>query len=160
MKRWIKRSLIAVFGLSIIGAGLAACGHRHPGSGFTQASAEDVAKWRGRIVERAAKELELNEAQKQRLGVLFDKMNEQRTAFVGSTTDPRASLRTLVQGEKFDRTQASALITEKTEAVRGKSPEVINAMAEFFDSLNPSQQAKVREFMDKRGFRSGGGWRG
>jgi periplasmic protein CpxP/Spy len=157
MKRWIKRSLIAVFGLSIIGAGLAACGHRHHGSSFTQASAEDVAKWRGRIVERAGKELALDDMQKQRLGVLFDKMNEQRAAFIGNTSDPRASLRALVQGEKFDRTQASALVNDKTDAVRGKSPEVINAMADFYDSLNPAQQAKVREFMDKRGHH---GWRG
>jgi protein CpxP len=30
------------------------------------------------------------------------------------------------------------------------SPEVINAMADFYDSLNPTQQAEVRERMGKR----------
>lgn len=159
MRPWIRRSLIAVFGLSILGAGVAACGHHHHRGSFSQVSAEDLAKWRGKLVDKAGKELTLDDAQKQRLGTLFDKMNEQRTALVGSTADPRASFRALMQGEKFDRNQASALINEKTEAVKGKSPEVINAMADFYDSLNPTQQAKVREFMDKH--RSGRhGWRG
>ena len=38
-----------------------------------------------------------------------------------------------------------------TTAINGKSPEVIAALADFYDSLNPAQQQKVREFMDKRG---------
>ena len=38
----------------------------------------------------------------------------------------------------------------KTAAVRGKSPEVIIAAADFFDSLSPEQQQQVREFMNKR----------
>jgi len=57
----------------------------------------------------------------------------------------------LVAGDKFDKTRAQALVTEKTAAITGKSPEVIAAMADFYDSLNPAQQQKVREFMDKRG---------
>jgi periplasmic protein CpxP/Spy len=40
--------------------------------------------------------------------------------------------------------------------VRGKSPELIAAAGEFYDSLKPEQQQKVRDFMAKRGF----GWRG
>jgi hypothetical protein len=34
---------------------------------------------------------------------------------------------------------------------------VIAAMADFYDSLKPEQQAKVREFMARRGGRHG--WR-
>ena len=150
MRTWIKRTLIAVFGLSVIAGSLAACGHRSHRGAFTQASAEDVANWRGKVIERAGKELVLDDAQKQRLGVLFDKINEQRLAFIGTQGDPRANLRQLIQGDKFDRARAGTLVTEKTDAVRGKSPEVINAMADFYDALNPTQQAKLREFMDKR----------
>ena len=155
MRTWIKRSLIAVFGITILAGGMAACGHRHHGS-FSQVSAEDLSKWRGKLIDKAGKELTLDDTQKQRLGQLFDSMNAQRVALVGQGGDPRASLRQMMQGEKFDRTRATALVGEKTEAVRGKSPEVINAMADFYDSLNTTQQAKLREFMDKRGR----GWRG
>jgi Spy/CpxP family protein refolding chaperone len=156
MRPWIKRSFIGLFGASILFGGLAACSHRGPGSG--PMSAEDSAKFRDKMIERAGKELALDDAQKQRLVVLADKLREQRLALVGNTTDPRAELKALVAAPKFDRDRAQALVEAKTAAVRGKSPEVIAAAADFFDSLKPEQQQKVREFMDKRGGRFG--WRG
>ncbi len=155
MRRWIKRTLIAIFGATLIAGGLAACGHAHHDRHSAQWSAEDVAKWRGKLIDRAGSELQLDEAQKQRLGTLFDKMNEQRTALVGSTPNPRSELAQLVAGEKFDRSRATLLVQEKTTAVNAKSPEVITAAADFYDSLNAGQQAKLREFLAKRR-----GWRG
>jgi hypothetical protein len=35
--------------------------------------------------------------------------------------------------------------------LQNKSPEVIAALADFYDSLNPAQQQKVRDFMEHRG---------
>ncbi|MCU0921116.1 MAG: Spy/CpxP family protein refolding chaperone [Burkholderiaceae bacterium] len=156
MKTWIKRTLIGLFGASILVGGLAACGHRHHGWGGAQVSAEDAAKWRERLIDRAGKELKLDDAQKLKLGVVFDKMREQRNALVGSSANPRAELRSLVSGERFDKARAQALVDEKTGAIRAGSPGTIDALADFYDSLKPEQQAKVREFMDKRGR---GGWR-
>jgi periplasmic protein CpxP/Spy len=156
MKTWIKRTLIGLFGVGVLFGGLAACSHRHHGWGGTQVSAEDAAKWRERLLERAGKELQLDEAQKQRLGVVFDKMREQRNALVGSTADPRAEMRALVSGERFDRARAQALVDEKTNALRAGSPQTIGALADFYDGLNPEQQQKLRDFMSKRGH---GGWR-
>jgi periplasmic protein CpxP/Spy len=155
MKTWIKRSLIGLFGASILIGGLAACGQRHHGWGGTQISAEDAARWRERMLERAGKELQLDDAQKQRLGVVFDRLREQRNALVGSTANPRAELRALVDGERFDKARAQALVDDKTNALRAGSPQTIDAMAAFYDSLKPEQQARLREFMDKRGR----GWR-
>ena len=154
MRPWIKRTLFGLFGATIVLGGLSACGHRHEG-GRWQMSAEDSARFRGRMIERVSDRLELNAEQKQRLGVLADKLQEQRAALVGQTTDPRAEVRALVAGDKFDRARAQALISEKTAALNGKSPEVVAAAADFYDSLNPGQQQKVREFMQRRR-----GWRG
>jgi protein CpxP len=155
MKTWIKRSLIGLFGVSILVGGLAACGHRHHGWGGAQVSAEDAAKWRERLLERAAKEMQLDDAQKQRLGAVFDLMREQRNALVASTPNPRAELRALLDGERFDKARAQALVDQKTHAIRAGSPQTIDALAEFYDGLKPEQQARLREFMDKRGR----GWR-
>ena len=159
MKTWFKRSLIGLVAVLSLGT-LAACGHReHRHEGMASVSAEKVAEWRGRFIERGAKELQLDEAQKQSLGVLYDKMNEQRLALVQGQADPRAVMQQLVAGEKFDRTRANAFIAEKTAAIQGKSPEVVAAAADFYDGLRPEQQARVRELMNrKRGW--GGGWRG
>ena len=36
-------------------------------------------------------------------------------------------------------------------AVNAKSPEVIAAFGDFYDGLTPAQQAKVRDFLERRG---------
>ena len=149
MKPWIKRTLFGLFGVSLLVGGLTACGHRH-GYG-ANATPEQAAEFRSKMVDRVSSKLDLDAAQKQKLTVLGDKLHEQRLAMMGASKDPRADIKALVAGDKFDKTRAQALVTEKTAAVTGKSPEVIAAMADFYDSLNPAQQQKVREFMDKRG---------
>ena len=149
MKPWIKRTLIGLFGASIVVGGLSACGYRHHQHGMA-ISEEDSARFKQKMVERVAKELELNEQQKQRLATLGDRMREQRLALVGKTTDPRAEVQSLVAGAQFDKARAQAIMEEKTNAIRSKAPEVIASAADFFDSLNPAQQQKVRDFMQRR----------
>lgn len=150
MKTWIKRSLIGLFGAGILFGGLAACGQRHQGWGSAQVSAEDAAQWREKLLQRAGKELQLDETQQQKLGVVFDRLRDQRNALLAGGS-PRAELRALVNGERFDKARAQALVDAKTDALRSGSPQTIEAMAAFYDSLRPEQQGKLREFMDQRG---------
>lgn len=148
MKPWIKKALMGIFGASIAVGGLTACssGHHHRGP----MSNEKMAEVRGKVVERISSKLDLNEAQKLKLNALADKMEAQRTAFVGTTADPRAEVQALVAGAKFDRARAQTLLDEKTRALQANSPEVISALADFYDSLNTDQQQKVREMMQRR----------
>jgi protein CpxP len=158
MKTWLKRTLIGVFGASVLFGGLAACSHRmHHGYGWHAMSDEDAAKMKARMIDKVSSRLDLDDAQKVKLGVLADKLRAQRNALVGSTTDPRAELQSLVAGANFDRAKAKSLVEAKTAAVATQSPELIAAIADFYDSLRPEQQAKVRELMAKRGHH---GWRG
>lgn len=156
MKPWIRRTLIGLFGATILVGGLTACGHRpmHGGWG-AQMSEADMGKLRERFIDRASSELKLDEAQKTKLGALADAVKLQRDALRGGGADPRAELQALVAGSQFDRAKAQALVEAKTGAVREKSPAVVTAAADFFDSLNPEQQQKVRDFMNRRGHR---GW--
>jgi len=156
MKPWLKRTLVGVFGASILFGGLAACSHRHHGYGWQSMSEEDAAKMKARMVDKVGSRLELDEAQKTKLGVLADKLREQRNALVAGG-DPRAEFASVIAGSNFDRAKAKTLIDAKTGAINTKSPDVIAAMADFYDSLKPEQQAKVREFMATRGRH---GWRG
>jgi protein CpxP len=156
MKTWIKRTLIGMLGATVLFGGIAACSHRHHGDGWQTMSEEDAAEMKARVVDRAADKLDLDAAQKAKLGVLADKLRDQRNALVADTPNPRAELQSLVAGPTFDRTKAQALVAAKTGAVNAKSPEVIAAAADFYDSLKPEQQAKVREWMNSR---RGGGWR-
>ena len=162
MNTWIKRSLAVALGATLLAGGLSACGHRgyqdHHAYGYGHGpgamSVEDRGEWRARMLDRAAARLELDDAQKARLATLLDRLAEQRRAVMGAGQDPRAEFRALVAGERFDRARAQAIVTEKTEAIRAGSPAVIAAAADFYDGLNPAQQAKVREYMERRR-----GWR-
>lgn len=147
MQRWLKRTLFGVFGASILVGGLAACSHgRHGG---WQTSEVDATQMRERVLERAGKELQLDDAQKQRLAVLAEKIHDERKALMGADTDPGAEFQALVAGPKFDREHALAMVEAKTGVLRSKTPDVIAAAADFFDSLKPEQQQKVREFINK-----------
>jgi protein CpxP len=157
MRPWIRRSLLAVVGATIALGGLAACGHRHGHQAWQNATPEERAQMRQKVIDRVAGKLDLNAEQKARLAVLADRLQEQRAALVPQGADPRAELRSFVAGEKFDRAKAQAFVSRKTEAIQSGSPQVLAALADFYDSLNPQQQAKVREYME-RGRR--GGWRG
>jgi len=146
----LRRTLFGIFGATLLIGGLSACGHHGEqrwGASMTQ---EQYAQKRDKMVDRAASKLDLNAEQKQLLANLGDKVFEQRKALIGPTTDPRAEVKSLIAGPKFDATKAQTLITEKTAALQTKSPEVIAALAAFYDSLNPTQQQKVRDFMEGR----------
>lgn len=143
MKRFIKRTLLGLFGGALIVGSLGACSHRGPG-GWHESSPESHA----RMVEKIGSRLDLDAAQKQKLSVLADKLQAQRAALRGAT-DPRAAMQGLFAGSKLDQAGAKKLIDEKTAAIQAGSPEVIAAAADFFDNLRPEQQQKVREFMER-----------
>lgn len=157
MKRWIKRTLIGLFGASILFGGLAACSHRMHHHG--PMSEADMTRLRERFIDKAGRELALDEAQKTKLGALADALKAQRTALMpgaDARADVKAQLQALVAGPQFDRGQAQALVEAKTSAVRERSPAIVAAMGDFYDSLKPEQQQKLRDFMA----RGRHGWRG
>jgi protein CpxP len=82
MPSWIKKSLIGLFGASLLVGGLTACsgGHHHRHGPM---DAERMAEVRGKVMERVGSKLDLNEAQKQKLATLADKLQAQRAALRG-----------------------------------------------------------------------------
>lgn len=146
MKPWIKRSLIGLFGAGIVLGGLSACGGHHE---RYRMGGEYESKFAQKMVERVSEELVLDTMQRQKLVLLGDRIRDQRKALVGTTTDPRAEMQGLIKGAQFDRTRAQAIVDEKTTAIRGTSPEVIAAAADFFDALNAEQQQQLRDRLQK-----------
>ena len=146
MKPWIKRSLFGFAGAALLAGSIGGCAaHRYGWNG-------NSAEFRAKVVERVGSKLDLDASQKQKLSVLTEKLQAQRAALRGGG-DPRAEFRSLFAGAKLDQERAKKLVDDKTAALQAGSPEVIAAAADFFDSLNPAQQQKVRDFMN-RGRRS------
>ena len=155
MKPWIRRTLFGVFGGAIALGALSACSHggwRGEQHGWGASSPEERAERRAKMVDRMARRLDLDAAQKARLQVVADKLAAQREAMM-KQGDPRAQVAALVAGDKFDRAKAQAFVAEKTAAVNAASPELVAALGDFYDSLKPEQQAKVRAALQR-----GRGW--
>lgn len=147
LKRNLRRTLFGIFGATLVIGSLSACAN-HGDRWGSSMSAEQYAQRRDKMVDRAASKLDLNAEQKALLAKVGDTLYAQRQALVGQTTDPRAEVKSLIAGPKFDAAKAQALINEKTTALQTRSPEVVTALAAFYDSLNPTQQQKVRDFME------------
>jgi|OpeIllAssembly_1097287.scaffolds.fasta_scaffold42466_3 Spy/CpxP family protein refolding chaperone len=141
MKTWIKRTLIGLAVVSALGIGAAAVAHRHYGHPMSDA---DFARVKTHAVERIASRMDLDAAQRQQLDTLGETLLAQRKALLAGT-EPGAALQALVAGPSFDRAGAEALLMAKTDALRAGAPAVIGAFGDFYDSLNPEQQARLRE---------------
>jgi Spy/CpxP family protein refolding chaperone len=140
-------------------------GEHHMGMGHHgQPTEADMQKHRDRMVERATTELSLDAAQKARLVTLIDTVHAKRMAMMAARADAkgdakggmngggmvlRAEMQALMKGDKFDRAGAQALVDQKANTLRTSAPEVITAMGEFYDSLKPEQQTKVRAFLER-----------
>jgi Spy/CpxP family protein refolding chaperone len=153
MKRWLKRSLIGLLGVSVLFGGIAAAAYRS--HHWHTMSAEEQDRFKLRLVDKAASKLELDAAQKAKLALLADQLQLQRNQVMAGT-DPRAALQAMVAGPVFDRTQAQAFVSTKTDAVREGSPALIAAVGDFYDSLRPEQQQQLRDLMarGRHGWRS------
>lgn len=146
MKPWLKRTLIGTAAAALLFTGIGAVwAHRHAHRAWTDT---EITQVKARFVERAAEHLALDAAQQQRLQVLADTLQAQHKALRGAT-DPRAEVRSLVAGASFDRAKALALLQDKTATVQSQGPAVVTALADFWDGLNPEQQQKLRDMMDR-----------
>ena len=97
MKLWNKRSFTTLVGVTLMAGLLAACsGGRHYAGFDNQMSDVDLTARQSKMVEMASKKLDLNDAQKQRLNTLADKLREQRAALMGKT-DKKIDMRADVQ---------------------------------------------------------------
>jgi Spy/CpxP family protein refolding chaperone len=149
MKRWLKRTLISTFGATLLVGGLGACSYRHHASAWHEGSddAESV-QTRARMVDRIGSRFDLDANQRGKLTALVEQVRIQRQALLGST-DPRADVQAFVAGATFDRAKAKDFIDTKASTLQGKSPELIAALGDFYDSLKPDQQQKVRDLLSR-----------
>jgi Spy/CpxP family protein refolding chaperone len=141
MKNWLRTTLVTLFGFSLLSGLLAGCSRDH----HADWSAQDVAKVRDRI----AGKMDLDAAQTQKLDALIAQLQVLRSDIKGTSNDPRAGFATLITGDTFDRNGAQKLLDEKTSALQQDGPQVITALADFYDSLNPDQQRKLRQKLER-----------
>jgi Spy/CpxP family protein refolding chaperone len=154
MTHWIKRAILGLVSATVLVGGLTACARGQHHGPWTDERAGEV---RGKVIEKVSSKLDLNDAQRQKLNLLADALMAQRKALRGdNSAPPRAQMQALIQGSTFERQRAQQLLSQKTEAIQSHGPQVIAALADFYDSLNAAQQQQVRERLAEG---KGGWWR-
>ncbi len=150
MRLWFKRTLAGAAAHGGSAAFPYAPHGWHAGrSGWERTDDDAPDRWRERVVDRVAHRLGLDDEQRERFGLLYERLRELRQALRGRS-DLRKDIGSLVQDGAFDRWYAQDLVNARIQALRDKSPLVISAMAEFYDALRPAQQQKVRDLLARK----------
>ncbi len=136
MKKRNKVMIAIASGIALI-SGLAACGHHR--------SPEDRAEY---MVEKITSKMELTEPQVSKLEALKNELLNVRQSMLAERDTVHEEVNELLNQPTLDQTRALTLVQNRTDSINQKAPQVITALAGFYDSLNPEQQAMLREKLE------------
>ena len=137
-----KRSIIVITASTLLIAGVAACNH-----GMYFGTAEERGEW---VVQKVTKELELNDTQQARLADVKDEFIDVRRNMRSEREQTRADVLAMLQQPTLDRDRANAIVGKYIETLNTRSPTIIDAVGDFYDSLDDSQRAELREFIEHK----------
>ena len=142
-KTWLKRTLL---GVAVSTALLGSVAAFSQGTGFHHGppTPEQIAQHEQHMLDHVGKKLNLDAGQAAKLKALADLAIADHAAQAAGT-DPHAKMAALISGAKFDRSGAQALANQHVARMQADAPGLINAFGDFYDSLNTTQQAQVRE---------------
>ena len=105
-----------------------------------------------RMAEHAANHLDLSDAQRGHLSELLELMQSSRESLRGD--DPVAELTALLANTRLDREAARAAAEKRVQSVQSGLPGLIEALGNFYDSLDADQQQALRFLLRRKA-----GWR-
>ncbi len=136
MKSRIK--IISIASLFIFSAvAFTGCGYW-----YKHKSPEEKAEW---IANEIQEELELNDSQMTKLSELKVIALDMRKDLKESHVKHKQDITSLLAEETLDQIKLQSMIDNKLEYFSKKSPEVVHALAGFYDSLTLEQKIKLRE---------------
>jgi len=143
MKTWLKRTLL---GVAVSTALLGTVAAYSEGAGFHHGppTPEQMAQHEAMMLGHIGKKLNLDANQAAKLKVLGDLFIAQHAPRPG-VADPHAAMAALIAGNTFDRAGAQQLMNQHLARMQADGPSLIAATADFYDSLNATQQQQVRD---------------
>jgi protein CpxP len=138
------RSMIMKIALISIGLVIAAVGIVGASSGFCdkRGNPEEFAN---HMVEKITKKLSLREDQVAKLEIAKTELLSIKKDMSAQRQTMRTSFIDLIEKPTLDQQTILSMVKEKTQSVNDKAPQVVVALAGFYDSLNPEQQEMLRE---------------
>ena len=135
-----KRTIVIITAGTLLIGGVAACK-------MHSASAEERGEW---VVEKVSKELELNDSQRIKLVEVKDQFIAVRKSMRSDREEARKEVLAMLKQPTMDREKVNALVNQKIAIVSEKSPSIIDAIGNFYDSLDDSQRAELSEFIEEK----------
>lgn len=102
------------------------------------------------ITSYISSELELNDAQQVQLSTLGNTVFALKQELKGQGQPLHSDIDALLKADNFDQQKALQMIEAKTAFVNQSAPEVIAALGNFLDGLNPEQKTEVLEFLEHK----------
>ena len=137
-----KRSIIYMTGGALLTLGVVACNY-----GMHYGTAEERGEW---VVQKVSKELELNETQQARLAEVKDEFLNLRTTMRSDREQTRSDVLAMLAQPTLDREKANAIVDQKIETINSRSPAIIDAIGNFYDSLDDTQRAELMAFIEHK----------
>lgn len=133
-----KRTIIYITGIALITTSIVACNRGTP-------------EERGeRMVQKVTEELELTETQQARLTDVKNEFLEIRKTMRTNREQTKTDIQTMLQQPTLDRSKANSMVNQHIETIHSRSPVIIDAIGNFYDSLDDTQRAELREFIEDK----------
>jgi len=137
-----KRKIIYMAGGALLIAGVVACNH-----GMHFSSAEERGEW---MVQKVTQELKLNETQASRLVDVKAALLDARKTKRGNREQHSSDVIAMLNEPTFDRDKANEIVAQHIETVNTRAPVIIDAISNFYDSLDDAQRAELRKFVEHK----------
>jgi len=133
-----KRTFFYMTGIALLTTGIVACNHGTP-------------EERGeRMIQKITEELALTETQQANLSEVKDAFIDMRKTMQNNREQTKTDVQEMLKQPVLDRNKANSIVNQHVETIHSGSPAIINAIGDFYDSLDDSQRAKIREFANDK----------
>ena len=133
-----KRTIIYLTGAALLTTSLVACNRGTP-------------EERGeRIVQKITEELELTETQQSRLSDVKNEFLDMRKTMRSNREQTQTDIQAMLKQPTLDRNKANSIVNQHIETIHSRSPAIIDAIGNFYDSLDDAQRAELREFIEDK----------
>ena len=102
-------------------------------------------KFANRMVEKITDKLSLREDQVAKLEIAKNELLAIKKDMSAQRQTMRTSFIDMIEKPTLDQQIILSMVKDKTQAVNDKAPQVVVALAGFYDSLNSEQQETLRE---------------
>ena len=137
-----RRNIAFMTGGVLLTVGVVACNH-----GMHFGSAEERGEW---IVQKVTNELELDQTQQARLAAVKNEFLDMRKSMHSDREQTRTDVLAMLKQPTLDRGKANAIVGQYIEKVNSRSPVIIDAIGNFYDSLDDAQRAELTAFIEHK----------